>query len=711
MSNQKSISFQGINSTVTSGKIAWKIGISDFLKGIVSGEYVYGKSIKDVRDTIQKIRKSEKGSPDYNKYKKTLPGVCVQGYFDGKRQKKFLTGFTNVVAVDIDKINDVHKIKTWIIEQLGKYSFAIAHSPGYQGLHVYLYAEIKNEADIATVLKNVQKIIGVKIDIMTKDCTRFFNCTWDPDAFINESPDLYEFTPSAEKNDLLGEKQSSPGSEYFDIETLLIEKKLFGKVRYTDNVIWKAFCLLAKRFPQAYIEKYISDANCRKKIFHPESNTVNDLSKIKTTLSNVYKSIKKWQDDFKNYFKLLNGIYKEITNDLGEKRVLPVNANLFFSEYTKDAIHKIKKYDDFGNIPNNYPGVEGVEFTPVPEGIFNIYHPLKTQPVPGSWDNIKVILEHLASDQVQYIYDYIKLLITNPSQILPILVLISTKRETGKTTFLNLMREIFKPNGIIIGMADFSSRFNSHYANKLIVAIDESKLDKREVEKIKAQSTAEYISCEFKGKDVLHIRNIQHFILTSNNLDFAYFDKQENRFWCFEVPKIKQQIPGLYQMAIKEIPAFIYYLLYDHKQVVPNSQSRAWFPSEIVTEHFRGALYEQTKHSCLYLLNNRCRTFLAEFPGEKEIRFTAEDLHVFYSVKMSITVFREILKNEDWINKYDKETRLQYHMDFLTGLSDENPLSARLSVRNDRRRSLYYVMRSDVIDPEDEKEEESEIPF
>jgi hypothetical protein len=54
----KSISFQGINSTVTSDKITWNINISDFQKGIVSGEYINGESTKDIRDTIGNIRGS-----------------------------------------------------------------------------------------------------------------------------------------------------------------------------------------------------------------------------------------------------------------------------------------------------------------------------------------------------------------------------------------------------------------------------------------------------------------------------------------------------------------------------------------------------------------------------------------------------------------------------------------------------------------------------
>lgn len=713
----ESIFFQGVSSTGTSGRITWKIGVSDFLKGVVSGEYVSGDSVKDIRDTIHSIRTNKKGSPEYNKQKKTLPGVCVQGKFKpdsgypkGRRKKDFLSEFTNIVAIDIDNVKDISKIKSWVIEQLGKHSFVIAYSPGNKGLHVYLYAEIKSEKDIAQVLGNVSRVIGVKVDPMTKDCTRFLNCTWDPDAFINETPDQYEFI-TAPPTTLPDETPSKPGTGFFDIESLLTEKKLLGKVRYTDNVIWKTFLILAKRFPREHVEKYLSDGSRRKRLFHPQSATVNDIPKIKTNLDNAFIEAKKWQGEFKDFFQMESGIYRIIKSGLGESKIIPVRTDLFFAEHGKETIFKLPKYHDFGNIPNNYPGIKEVKFTPVPEGIYNLYCPLKNKPGPGSWDNVRCIFEHLFPDQVQYLYDYVKLLLINPSQILPILVLISTRRETGKTTFLNLMREIFNPNGTIISMLDFSSRFNSHYISKELVMIDESKLDKKELEKIKSLSTAEYVSLEHKGRDVTQIRNNMHFILASNNLDFTYLDKEENRFWTFEITEPKIKNLDLYNNACREIPAFINYLLYDHKMAVPKPRSRAWFPINIITDHFRSSLYDQVKHSGIIQLYNRCSTLFAENFDLKEIRFSAEDVHRFYNVKMSIPVFRGLIGNEDWIYQYESKTRLQYHSDFLTGLPDVNPISPKLSARNDQRRSLFYVRRSDVINPDDDDDDETTIPF
>ena len=87
--------------------------------------------------------------------------------------------------------------------------------------------------------------------------------------------------------------------------------------------------------------------------------------------------------------------------------------------------------------------------------------------------------------------DYIKLLLEKPTQILPVLCLVSESRNTGKTTFLNFIKVIFGANMTINTNEDFRSQFNSDWATKLIIGVDEVLLDKIEdSERIKILSTA-----------------------------------------------------------------------------------------------------------------------------------------------------------------------------------------------------------------------------
>ncbi|MEO8416781.1 MAG: primase-helicase family protein [Ginsengibacter sp.] len=74
--------------------------------------------------------------------------------------------------------------------------------------------------------------------------------------------------------------------------------------------------------------------------------------------------------------------------------------------------------------------------------------------------------------------------------MLPILCLVSKERNTGKTTFLNFLKAVFVDNMTINSNEDFRSNFNAEWANKLIIGVDETFLDRKEdSERIKSLST------------------------------------------------------------------------------------------------------------------------------------------------------------------------------------------------------------------------------
>lgn len=120
----------------------------------------------------------------------------------------------------------------------------------------------------------------------------------------------------------------------------------------------------------------------------------------------------------------------------------------------------------------------------------------------------------------------------NPTQILPILCLVSKERATGKTTFLKWMKEIFGRNMTYIKGDSFNSQFNSDWASMLLIAIDEVFFDRKEItERLKYLSTTNKDKLENKGKDREEIDFFGKFILCSNNEDnFIQIDENEIRF-------------------------------------------------------------------------------------------------------------------------------------------------------------------------------------
>lgn len=180
-------------------------------------------------------------------------------------------------------------------------------------------------------------------------------------------------------------------------------------------------------------------------------------------------------------------------------------------------------------------------------------------------------------------YDYLQLLYRRPRQRLPILLLVSRERNTGKTTFIHLLKAIFGANMTVNTNEDFRSNFNSEWASKLIVATDEVLLNRREdSERFKTLSTARTFKLEAKGKDRLEIEFFAKFVLCSNNEDNpVIIDQGETRYWVRKVGPIEKDDTGLLDKMKREIPAFLHFLL-NRELSVPEA-SRMWFDPELLT--------------------------------------------------------------------------------------------------------------------------------
>ncbi|MFA6924392.1 MAG: primase-helicase family protein, partial [Bacteroidales bacterium] len=166
-----------------------------------------------------------------------------------------------------------------------------------------------------------------------------------------------------------------------------------------------------------------------------------------------------------------------------------------------DFFSMIPKYVNFCNVPDNTE-----TFRQTVERCYNLYekilHIPKENTTEKDFQSTINFLKHIFQEKYDVALDYLTLLYRYPTRNLPIICLVSKENETGKTKFLQWLKEIFGNNAIILGNEDFDSRFNSHWASKLIVGIDESFIDKRLIkEKIKRLCTDNSINFEAKSKD------------------------------------------------------------------------------------------------------------------------------------------------------------------------------------------------------------------
>jgi hypothetical protein len=240
-------------------------------------------------------------------------------------------------------------------------------------------------------------------------------------------------------------------------------------------------------------------------------------------------------------------------------------------------IKQIPRYLGLGCFPCNSADGYQVEVN----GYYNTYSKLYWVPTAGRWPLTEEMIRHIFGEQYEYGLDYLQLLYLRPKQMLPILILVSKSRETGKTTFLNYLKEIFGANVVFVTNENMRSRFNAERASKLGVFVDEALLNKKEdSERLKALSTARTTFIEFKGRDRFEVDNFAKIILCSNSVNApAYIDAEETRYWVREIPVLESKHTGMLEAMKEEIPAFLDFLIH-RKLHVPEAQSRMWFRME-----------------------------------------------------------------------------------------------------------------------------------
>lgn len=317
-------------------------------------------------------------------------------------------------------------------------------------------------------------------------------------------------------------------------------------------------------------------------------------------------------------------------------------------DHGKILLSHINKFDDFTIIPNNK------DFSPVGNGCYNLYckFPHQSHNTDVSYNDIPVtltLLTHIFGEQIQLGLKYMKVLYEYPKQILPVLSLVSTERETGKTTFLNWIQIIFGENSTLINPGDLTSNYNDSYATKNIIMIDETVIDKSNtIEKLKSIATAKTMSVSQKF--------VQHYsvpffgkviIATNKEKDFMRIDDDEIRFWIRKINSISGKKNTNIENDLKnEIPKFLRYL--EQMPDVDFSKSRMVFTQdEIKTSHL-DAIKEESKST----IRKEIEIYMENFFDNDTcdyIEVTAKDIKERWfqnNNQISISYIRKILKDE-----------------------------------------------------------------
>ena len=264
------------------------------------------------------------------------------------------------------------------------------------------------------------------------------------------------------------------------------------------------------------------------------------------------------------------------------KKRIAWNAETLRQDYGKDYMATVPKYDGFCTVPAH------VDYKPVIGKFLNLYEPISHVPVQGDFPCIRSLVEHIFGEQYELGMDYLQLLYLYPVQKLPILLLVSEERNTGKSTFLNFLKSIFQNNVTFNTNEDFRSQFNSDWAGKLLIMVDEVLLNRREdSERLKNLSTTLSYKVEAKGKDRDEIGFFAKFVLCSNNEHLpVIIDAGETRYWVRKIVPLQNDDTDFLHKLKAEIPAFLHFLA--HRTLSTEKESRMWFnPKLLHTEALR----------------------------------------------------------------------------------------------------------------------------
>lgn len=402
-----------------------------------------------------------------------------------------------------------------------------------------------------------------------------------------------------------------------------------------------------------------------------------------------------------SYYKI---IHKKDRFDITRTELKVWNKDEIKLDEGAKYLEKIPRYDDFTIDPDNF------NYRPLLDNCYNLYREFSHKPSPGQWKWTRILLEHVFGEQYDLGIRYLQALYLEPKRKLPILVLVSRERQTGKTTFLNWLNMIFGDNMVNIAPEDLSNSFNHLYATSNIIGIEETLIEKAlTVEKLKALATGKFISVNQKFVTQYKIPFYGKIILASNNEDkFARIDQEEIRFFVrkLSMPKISNH--QIEEDMISEIPAFLDYLC--SLPPIDWSRDRSGFtPEEIsnemllqVKEESRTGLYKELHELITDWFNNNRQNELYLVPGDIKQKWFINNSRI------DIPYIRQVIKRE--FNMTALPIRKYHPFDYFMNGQPKRTGTPFLFERKDFV-PIEVIDEDEPVNPLHEKKQPDGLPF
>lgn len=192
--------FKNFNEVIENQKII------EVLNDIKTSKYI---------NVITYLRKSlaESKMEAYERAKKSLPAFTPSASFKGGRKLEFVTAYTQIVVLDIDKLT---KEQLNTAKQLSKetpYTYAAFVSPSGNGLKIFVRVNSSKENHkeaFITLQKFYEEFLSLSIDKSGKDVTRLCFVSYDTDLYLNENATVYPVIATEDLRPYFPDEETEP---------------------------------------------------------------------------------------------------------------------------------------------------------------------------------------------------------------------------------------------------------------------------------------------------------------------------------------------------------------------------------------------------------------------------------------------------------------------------------------------------------------------
>ena len=653
----------------------------------------------EIKDIIEALR-IETDNHKKLELKNKLPYVTISGRFTYRNNDSLIPdSYSWVCPIDIDidiekGINadvDIDKIYEKLIND--ELVCFVAKSPRGNGIKalVIITKDTYNFREQYTVFRDVvyphlSKRWGCELDIAQGKLSQPFYISHDSDLHVKKSKTLLLDTSMVTAESIISGNVSINIKDLQPYVKAILEQESskwehFNRIAIFVGGIYEGKVLKGKKetilnalLDTAKNNKYVNDFETAKKQITDGFNygmqfpIDKDFLKVKRNIISIVNKLKYQTVKDHKYIRVGNDFFQKITkvNMLKYEEIFLSHwkRQTIIDDFGLEFIETIPKYTTFCNIPDY------INYKETYSNNYNLFHPFVYIPEKGEWKTIKQLMKHVFADQYEMGLDYFQLLYLNPTQILPVLSLVSKENQTGKTTFIDFMALFFKGNTAIISTKDFEGNFNQHYVTKHIIAIDESELGKeKNSSRIKQMATQKAEFRKGKFQDEYEIDFFGKIIILSNNeSSFINIKEEDVRYWIRKVGKLKSEDfdKDFLKKCHLEIPAFAHFLL-NREMFYKESNSRAYFHDSDYNTEWLQIVKKENKTSLYHEIFEKVSEWFYQYDSEKELYFTIVDMQKHF-----------LGNNKDYTVKYiSKVLRDEFNIEscmmrIMSNLTQEN---------------------------------------